>query len=128
VATWIQAVPFQFTAATTEPVPVALGAVPTAQASVDENAWTCSMALSGMLLGTVSCDHALPLYWYASVSTCQPLEVGMVPFPMAITLLAEVPLTPVRLQSASNTLHGPVGSALCEWPAGPGPRRRQQCV
>ena len=32
---------------------------------------------------------------------------------MAITLLAESPLTPVRLQSASNTLHGPDGSVLC---------------
>ena len=38
----------------------------------------------------------------------------MVPSPMAITSPAELPLTPVRLQSASNTLHGPDGSVLCD--------------
>jgi hypothetical protein len=38
----------------------------------------------------------------------------MVPSPVVITSLAESPLTPVSAQSASNTLHGPVGSALCD--------------
>jgi hypothetical protein len=33
---------------------------------------------------------------------------------MVITLLAELPLTPVSTQSASNMLHGPEGSAPCD--------------
>src|SRR5580658_2201849 len=67
-----------------------------------------------MLLGTVSCDHAVPFQRYASASVTQPEEVGMVPSPTVITSLAESALTPVNAQSASNTLHGPEGSARCD--------------
>jgi hypothetical protein len=45
VAAWVHVLPFQLTAATTEPVPVASGAVPTAHALVAENTWMCSNAL-----------------------------------------------------------------------------------
>jgi hypothetical protein len=40
VAAWVHVLPFQFTAATTEPVSVASGAVPTAQTLLADTAGT----------------------------------------------------------------------------------------
>ena len=44
VAIWVQVLPFQFSAVATVAPVVALLPTPAAQASVGENAWTCTMS------------------------------------------------------------------------------------
>ena len=114
MATEVQVVPFQFTAVATAAPEVAEVPVPTAQALVGENAWTCSIASAVTLLGTVIWAHPALVQRNASASASQPAELSelMTPFPTAITSLAGSPLMPVSTHVFSNTLHSPDGSAL----------------